>query len=79
MAGIGVAQLVAACGTDKTRRAIIAVFSFFMWLALIAILIQRQGFSAVHPFAVPLVVANFLAIFILIGRGPHYAGSTDSA
>lgn len=75
----GVTQLVAVSTGTRIQRAQAMVVSFALWLSISGILWNRQGFNIIHPLLIPLTVACFLSIFILLGRPWDAKHTTDSS
>lgn len=69
---LSVAQFTAAAHGSITSRAVCSVFATGLWSLVSLVLILRVGFSLAHVFSLPMVLACWLSIFMLIAKGqPH--------
>jgi hypothetical protein len=72
------AQFHAAAHGSLSHRGMCCVFGTAFWTFLSLILILRVGFSLAHAFSVPMALACWLAIFMLLAKGGHgSATATD--
>lgn len=69
---LSLAQFVSAAHGSLSNRAACAVFATGLWALVTLILILRVGFSLAHVFSLPMVLACWLSIFILIAKGQHH-------
>lgn len=66
-----VIQFLAASRGTLSYRGVCCVFGTGFWLFLSTILLLRVGFSLAHVFSLPLTLACWLAIFMLIAKGTN--------
>lgn len=71
------AQFWAVAHGNLSQRGVSCVFACAFWAFLSLILLLRVGFSLAHVFSLPMVLACWLAIFMLIAKGTH--GPTTTA
>jgi hypothetical protein len=71
------AQFWAVAHGNLSQRGVSCVFATAFWAFLSLILLLRVGFSLAHVFSLPMVLACWLAIFMLIAKGTH--GPTTTA
>lgn len=60
-----------------SQRGVSMVFATAFWAFLSLVLLLRVGFSLAHVFSLPMVLACWIAIFMLIAKGTH--GPTTTA
>jgi len=70
-------QFWAVAHGNLSQRGVSCVFATAFWAFLSLILLLRVGFSLAHVFSLPMVLACWLAIFMLIAKGTH--GPTTTA
>lgn len=70
-AALCVLQFIAASRGTLSQRGICCVFGTGFWLFLSTVLLLRVGFSLAHVFSLPMVLACWLAIFMLIAKGTN--------
>lgn len=70
-ASLSAAQFWAVSHNNLSHRGVACVFSCAFWAFLSLILLLRVGFSLAHVFSLPMVLACWLAIFMLIAKGTH--------
>lgn len=73
---LSAAQFYAVAHGNLSHRGVACVFSCAFWAFLSLILILRVGFSLAHVFSLPMVLACWLAIFMLIAKGTHGPAAT---
>ena len=73
-----VGQFWAAAHGALSQRATACVFACAFWVLVSLVLILRVGFSLAHVFSLPMVLACWLAIFMLIAKGTNGSGSTGT-
>ena len=78
-ASLSVSQFYAVAHGNLSHRGVACVFSCAFWAFLSLILILRVGFSLAHVFSLPMVLACWLAIFMLIAKGTHGPTTTAAA
>jgi len=71
-----VAQFAAAAHGTLSHRGICSVFGTAFWAFLSLILILRVGFSLAHVFSLPLTLACWLSIFMLLAKGTNGPATT---
>lgn len=74
---LSAAQFYAVAHGNLSQRGVSCVFSCAFWAFLSLILLLRVGFSLAHVFSLPMVLACWLAIFMLLAKGTH--GPTTTA
>lgn len=62
-------QFWAVAHGTLSNRGVACVFSTAFWAFLSLILLLRVGFSLAHVFSLPMVLACWLAIFMLLSKG----------
>lgn len=70
-AALSTSQFYAASHGTLSQRGVSCVFAVAFWAFLSLILLLRVGFSLAHVFSLPMVLACWLAIFMLIAKGTH--------
>lgn len=70
-AALCVLQFIAASRGTLSQRGICCVFGTGFWLFLSTVLLLRVGFSLAHVFSLPMVLACWLAIFMLLAKGTN--------
>lgn len=68
---LSASQFYAVAHGTLAQRGISCVFACAFWAFLSLVLILRVGFSLAHVFSLPMVLACWLAIFMLIAKGNH--------
>lgn len=76
-ASLCASQFWAVAHGTLSHRGVACVFSTAFWAFLSLILLLRVGFSLAHVFSLPMVLACWLAIFMLLAKGTH--GPTTTA
>ncbi len=75
---LSLAQFWSAAHGSLSSRAACSVFATALWALVSLVLLLRVGFSLAHVFSLPMVLACWLTIFMLIAKGqPH--GPTTAA
>lgn len=64
-------QFYAVAHGSLSHRGVSCVFATAFWAFLSLVLLLRVGFSLAHVFSLPMVLACWLAIFMLIAKGTH--------
>lgn len=70
-ASLSASQFWAVSHNNLSHRGVACVFSCAFWAFLSLILLLRVGFSLAHVFSLPMVLACWLAIFMLIAKGTN--------
>lgn len=70
-ASLSASQFWAVGHGNLSHRGVACVFSCAFWAFLSLVLILRVGFSLAHVFSLPMVLACWLAIFMLIAKGTN--------
>lgn len=73
---LSVVQFYCAAHGSLSHRASCCVFACAFWALVSLVLILRVGFSLAHVFCLPMVLACWLAIFMLLQKGGHGPAST---
>lgn len=73
---LSAAQFYAVAHGNLSQRGVSCVFATAFWAFLSLILLLRVGFSLAHVFSLPMVLACWLAIFMLIAKGTHGPATT---
>lgn len=71
-----VAQFAAASHGTLSHRGICSVFGTAFWAFLSLILLLHVGFSLAHVFSLPMTLACWLAIFMLLAKGTNGPATT---
>lgn len=64
-------QFYSVAHGNLAQRGVSCVFACAFWAFLSLILLLRVGFSLAHVFSLPMVLACWLAIFMLLAKGTH--------
>ena len=75
-ASLSVSQFYAVAHGNLSHRGVACVYAWAFWTLLSLILILRVGFSLAHVFSLPMVLACWLAIFMLIAKGTNGPATT---
>lgn len=75
-ASLCLAQFYAAAHGSLSYRGVCCVFGTAFWAFISLILILRVGFSLAHAFSLPMTLACWLAIFMLLAKGGHGPATT---
>lgn len=70
-------QFRAVAHGTLSQRGCTMVFATAFWAFFSLVLLLRVGFSLAHVFSLPMVLACWLSIFMLISKGTH--GTTRTA
>lgn len=65
------AQFTAIGRGTLSQRSICCIYACGFWTFLTIVLLLRVGFSLAHVFSMPLMLACWLAIFILLAKGGY--------
>lgn len=66
---LSLAQFWCAAHGTISSRAACSVFATALWILVSLVLVLRVGFSMAHVFSLPMVLACWLSIFMLIAKG----------
>ncbi len=72
-------QFYCAAHRSLSHRASCCVFACAFWALVSLVLLLRVGFSLAHVFCLPMVLACWLAIFMLLAKGGHGPAATTHA
>jgi len=78
-ATLSATQFYSVAHGNLSHRGVACVFACAFWVFLSLILILRVGFSLAHVFSLPMVLACWLAIFMLLAKGTHGPTTTAAA
>lgn len=78
-ASLSVAQFYAVSHGRLSHRGVACVYAWAFWSLVSLVLILRVGFSLAHVFSLPMVLACWLAIFMLLAKGTHGPTTTTDS
>lgn len=76
---LSLAQFASAAHGRLKSRVACSVLSWALWSLVSLVLLLRVGFSLAHVFSLPMVLACWLSIFMLIAKGQPHHGPAEPA